>query len=82
MLLLMRGRVVAMQGDVGSKGCNWHEYNDSLVKRGEMYLTFDFIENWDRDLEALNRGKLGRNNAYVISPCSPLPKAWFDSLRM
>jgi hypothetical protein len=36
----------------------------SLVKRGEMYLTFDFVENWDRDLEALNRGKLGRNYAY------------------
>jgi hypothetical protein len=64
MLLLVRGRVAAMQGDAGSEGRNWQEYNESLVKRGEMYLTFDFIENWDRDLEELNRGKLGRNYAY------------------
>jgi hypothetical protein len=58
------GRVVAMQGDVGSEGRDWREYNESLVKRGEMYLTFDFLENWDKDLEELNRGKLGRNYAY------------------
>jgi hypothetical protein len=65
MLLLVRGKVAAMQEDAGSKGRNWREYNESLVKRGEMYLTFDLIENLDRDLEELNRGKLGRNYAYL-----------------
>jgi hypothetical protein len=44
----MRGKVAAMQGDAGSKCRNWQEYDESLVKRGEMYLTFDFIENWDQ----------------------------------
>jgi len=39
---------------------NWPEYNESLVKRGELYLTFTFLENWDKDLEKINRNKLGR----------------------
>jgi hypothetical protein len=59
--------IVAMKGDVASKGRNWQEYNEALVKRGEMYLTFDFLENWDKDLEKLNRGKLGRKYAYPWS---------------
>jgi hypothetical protein len=53
-----------MKGKGESKGRNWQEYNESLVKRGEMYLTFDFLESWERDLEELNRGKLGRRFAY------------------
>jgi hypothetical protein len=53
-----------MKGNGASKGRNWQEYNESLVKRGEMYLTFDFLESWERDLEELNRGKLGRKYAY------------------
>lgn len=36
-----------MKGDEASKGRNWQEYNESLVKRGEMYLTFDFLECLD-----------------------------------
>jgi hypothetical protein len=39
---------------------NWPKYNESLVKRGELYLTFTFLDNWDKDLEKINRGKLGR----------------------
>jgi hypothetical protein len=34
--------------------------NESLIERGELYLTLSFLENWDRDLEQINRGKLGR----------------------
>lgn len=56
--------IVAMKGNGASNGRNWQEYNESLVKRGEMYLTFDFLESWERDLEELNRGKLGRRFAY------------------
>jgi hypothetical protein len=54
------GRVVVMQEEGISKGRNWQEYNETLVKRGEMYLTFDFLGNWDKDLEKLNKDKLGR----------------------
>jgi hypothetical protein len=32
-----------------------------------MYLTFGFLESWERDLEELNRGKLGRKFAYPWS---------------
>jgi len=39
---------------------DWRKYNESLVKRGELYLTLSFLKNWDRDLEKINRGKLGR----------------------
>jgi hypothetical protein len=56
-----------MRGNEASKGRNWPEYNDSLVKRGEMYLTLGFLESWERDLEELNRGKLGRKFAYPWS---------------
>ena len=56
-----------MKGNEALKGRNWQEYNESLVKRGEMYLTFDFLESWGRDLEKLNRGKLGRKFAYPLS---------------
>ena len=56
--------IVAMKGNGARKGRNWQEYNESLVKRGEMYLTFDFLDSWERDLLELNRGKLGRRFAY------------------
>ena len=53
-----------MKGSCEPKARNWREYNESLVKRGEMYLTFSFLESWGKDLEKLNRGKLGRRFAY------------------
>lgn len=56
-----------MKGSGEPKGRNWPDYNESLVKRGEMYLTFDFLESWESDLEELNRGKLGRKFAYPWS---------------
>ena len=56
-----------MQGDAESKVRNWPEYNEALVKPGAMYLTFDFLANWDKDLEQLNLGKLGRRYAYPWS---------------
>lgn len=57
----------SMEGYAVTKKRNWQEYNEALVKRGEMYLTFDFLESWERDLEELNRGKLGRKFAYPWS---------------
>ena len=56
-----------MKGDATFKKRNWQEYNESLVKRGEMYLTFDFLKSWEKDLEKLNRDKLGRRYAYPWS---------------
>ena len=39
---------------------NWKKYNESLVKRGEVLLDFDIIDNWDSELEKMNQGKEGR----------------------
>lgn len=36
----------------------WQDYNESLVRRGEILLVFDFIDNWDKELEAMDRSKL------------------------
>jgi hypothetical protein len=49
-----------MSDGVAENRRNWPEYNESLVKRGELYLTFTFLDNWDQDLETINRDKLGR----------------------
>ncbi len=53
-----------MKGSSEPKARNWQEYNESLVKHGEMYLTFSFLDSWGKDLEKLNRGKLGRRFTY------------------
>ena len=37
----------------------WSEYNEHLVRRGEILLGFDVIDNWDKELEGMNRGKPG-----------------------
>ena len=37
----------------------WTEYNESLVRRGEILLGFDVIDNWDKELEEMNKGKTG-----------------------
>lgn len=38
---------------------DWAEYNQTLVKRGEMYLSLGFLESWAKDLETMNAGKVG-----------------------
>ena len=37
----------------------WPFYNQSLVKRGELLLAFDIINNWDADLKEMNKDKIG-----------------------
>ena len=46
---------------------NWVEYNERLVRRGELYLDLDFLRNWDREVSKMNRGKRGRPYEF---PCS------------
>ena len=38
---------------------NWPSYNESLVRRGEILLGFDVIDNWDSELEEMNKDKVG-----------------------
>ena len=37
----------------------WSDYNQSLVRRGEILLEFDVIDNWDMEIKETNRGKVG-----------------------
>ena len=46
---------------------NWRNYNKSLVKRGEVLLDFDVIDNWHVELEEMNEGKKGRKFVYPES---------------
>jgi IS5 family transposase len=46
---------------------NWKKYNESLVKRGEILLDFDVIDNWDSELAKMNQGKKGRKFVYPDS---------------
>ena len=46
---------------------NWNKYNEFLVKRGEILLDFDVIDNWHIELEKMNEGKVGRKFVYPDS---------------
>lgn len=38
---------------------NWKEYNESLVRRGEILLDFDLLDEWNAELKNQNDGKEG-----------------------
>ena len=46
---------------------NWKNYNESLVRRGEILLDFDVIDNWDYELSEMNKNKEGRKFVYPDS---------------
>jgi hypothetical protein len=37
----------------------WSVYNQSLVRRGELLIAFDVIDNWDSELKQMNKDKIG-----------------------
>jgi len=43
---------------------DWSIYNERLVRRGEFYLSLDFLEQWDELLTRMNTGKRGRPYQY------------------
>ena len=46
---------------------NWSTYNDLLVRRGEFYLSLDFVFQWSDHLSFANQGKRGRPFEYPPS---------------
>ncbi|NOJ29275.1 MAG: hypothetical protein DA328_03805 [Nitrososphaeraceae archaeon] len=46
---------------------NWKKHNDSLIRRGQILLDFDVINNLDRELDGMNRNKEGRKFVYPDS---------------
>ena len=43
---------------------NWKKYNKSLVRRGEIMLSFDAIDSWSTELKEMNHKKEGRQFVY------------------
>lgn len=43
---------------------NWPEYNEQLVKRGTLYLSLEFVEQWDQLVNRENTGKRGHTFIY------------------
>jgi len=39
---------------------DWKDVDERLIRRGELILDLDFLEDYDKELEAMNRGKEGR----------------------
>jgi hypothetical protein len=38
----------------------WFVYNQNLVRRGELLLAFDVIDNWDSELKQKNKDKVSQ----------------------
>ena len=36
---------------------DWDSVDERLIKRGELLLSLDFLERYDEELKAMNRGK-------------------------
>jgi hypothetical protein len=47
---------------------NWKEYNESLVRRGEILLDFDMLDEWEEELKKMNQSKEGKKGARFRYP--------------
>ena len=52
---------------VTTKKRNWKEYNEALVRRGEILLDTDFLSSWQKELGKMNDGKEGARYRYPDS---------------
>jgi hypothetical protein len=41
----------------------WREYNESLVRRGEVLLDFDMLDEWEEELKKMNQSREGKKGA-------------------
>jgi hypothetical protein len=39
---------------------DWPSYNHSLVRRGEILFSYDFLDTWDSELEKMNQNITGK----------------------
>lgn len=54
---------------------DWKKINQKYIREGELYLSFDFLQSWRRELQALNKGKEGARYQYpdsLIRFCSTI----------
>ncbi len=45
----------------------WNEYNSRLVKRGEIFISTDIMQSWNKELAVMNRNKIGRKYQFPDS---------------
>ena len=45
---------------------NWKEYNEELVRRGELLFDTDFLVGWRSELKKMNKGKEGAPIAHRL----------------
>jgi len=46
---------------------DWPSYNRSLVRRGEILFSYDFLDTWGYELEIMNKNKKGKPFAFPDS---------------
>ncbi len=46
---------------------NWKKYNKSLVRRGEIMLSFDAMEQWGTELKEMNHNKEGHTGTFILN---------------
>lgn len=46
---------------------DWPSYNRSLVRRGEILFSYDFLDIWDSDLKRMNENKKGKKYKFPDS---------------
>src|SRR5574338_426062 len=50
---------------------DWPSYNKSLVRRGEILFSYDFLDGWDYELDRMNEGKKGKPfvfpNSFILA---------------
>lgn len=54
-------------GDKKKYPRDWKNYNEELVRRGTFYLDFDWVKNWDKELNQMNHNKVGAPFQYPES---------------
>jgi hypothetical protein len=59
---------------------DWKRYNEELVVRGEFYLDFEFVPNWNEELKEMNRRKRGGQYKFPDSfiKWQAVWKQWID----
>jgi hypothetical protein len=50
---------------------NWPYYNRSLVRRGEILFSYDFLDSWGSEIEIMNKNKKGKPftfpNSFILA---------------
>ncbi|MFQ5793675.1 MAG: transposase [Candidatus Bipolaricaulia bacterium] len=51
---------------------NWVQYNEQLVRRGEILLKVDVLKDWHQEIARMNEGKRGHPFVYPETLMLPL----------